>query len=241
LYWSNVQTGLNQGIYNDALILIEDLCIQIANKGLGQLGLPSPIRATAASFDVELNREQSYDKHDLLAYVHSHFLTLTKEQKLVYELIMKHVSDNDGGIFFLDAPGGTGKTFILKLILAAIRSNNDIALALASSGIAATLLPGGRTAHSALKLPLNIQFNDITTCNISKSSGMGWVLRKCKLIVWDECTMAHKKSIEALHRSLKDLRDDNRPFGNALLLLAGDFRHYLYFLARHRRTKLRRA
>jgi hypothetical protein len=122
----------------------------------------------------------------------------TTEQKLVYEIIMKHVSDNIGGIFFLDAPGGTGKTFLLKLILAAIRSNNDIALALASSGIAATLLPGGRTAHSALKLPLNIQFNDIKTCNISKSSGMGRVLRKYKLIVWDECTMAHKKSIEAL-------------------------------------------
>jgi hypothetical protein len=30
-------------------------------------------------------------------------------------------------------------------------------LALASSGIAATLLDGGRTAHSALKLPLNVQ------------------------------------------------------------------------------------
>jgi hypothetical protein len=52
---------------------------------------------------------------------------------------------------------------LLKLILAAIRSHNEIALALASSGIAATLLPGGRTAHSALKLPLKMQFTETPT------------------------------------------------------------------------------
>ncbi|GBP96299.1 Chimeric ERCC6-PGBD3 protein [Eumeta japonica] len=40
---------------------------------------------------------------------------------------------------------------------ATIRSEQKIALALASSGIAATLLEGGRTAHSALKLPLNVK------------------------------------------------------------------------------------
>ncbi|VDN00438.1 unnamed protein product, partial [Onchocerca ochengi] len=70
---------------------------------------------------------------------------------------------------------------------------------------------GGRTAHSALKLPLNIQLIENPTCNNSKTSGMGKVLLKCKLIVWDECTMACKKSIEALHRSLQDLRGNIKP------------------------------
>ncbi|VDK66145.1 unnamed protein product [Onchocerca ochengi] len=31
-------------------------------------------------------------------------------------------------------------------------------------------------------------------------------IAKCKLIVWDECTMKHKKSVEALDRLLQDLR-----------------------------------
>ncbi|GBP83811.1 hypothetical protein EVAR_56994_1 [Eumeta japonica] len=70
---------------------------------------------------------------------------------------MQAVSNNAGGLYFLDAPGGTGKTFVVSLILATIRSEQNIALALASSGIAATLLEGGRTAHSALKLTLNVQ------------------------------------------------------------------------------------
>jgi PIF1 helicase. len=40
-----------------------------------------------------------------------------------------------------------------------IRSQKGIVLGLALSGIAATLLEGARTAHSALKLPLNMQIN----------------------------------------------------------------------------------
>ena len=145
---------------------------------------------------------------------------------------MKTVNNGKGAIFFLDALGGIGKTFLLKLILAAIRSQNDIAIALASSGIAATLLPGGRTAHSALKLPLNMQFNEYPTCNITRASSMGKVLQKCKLIVWDECTMAHKKSLEALDRTFQDLRGNTSPFGNAIILLARDFRQTLPVIPR---------
>lgn len=65
---------------------------------------------------------------------------------------MGTITEQSGGVFFIDAPGGTGKTFFLSLILATIRSQNNIALVIASSGIAPTLLDGGRTAHSALKL-----------------------------------------------------------------------------------------
>jgi len=40
------------------------------------------------------------------------------------------VDRNEGGILFLDAPGGTGKTFLVNLILAKIRSEGKIALPL---------------------------------------------------------------------------------------------------------------
>lgn len=65
---------------------------------------------------------------------------LVEQQKNAYDTIMQA-----GGMYFLDAPGGTGKTFLLQLILASIRKDNKIVLALASLGIAATLLDGGRT------------------------------------------------------------------------------------------------
>ena len=74
------------------------------------------------------------------------------------------------------------KTFLISLILAEIRSNNGIAFAVVSSGIAATLLDGGRTAHSVFKLPLNIQINPDAVCNIKKKqSSMATVLNSVKL------------------------------------------------------------
>jgi len=69
-------------------------------------------------------------------------------------------------------------------------------MAFSSSGIAATLLDGGRTAHSALKLPLYMKINENPTCNLSKSCAMAKVLQQCKIIIWDLCTMAHKKLLE---------------------------------------------
>ncbi|KAL4149890.1 hypothetical protein QTP88_003741 [Uroleucon formosanum] len=179
------------------------------------------------AFNQELNRELQYNVDTLQEFVRNNVPLLNEQQKQVYETLMQAVDNNTGGLFFLDAPGGTGKTFVISLILATIRSRCDIALALASSGIAATLLDGGRTAHSALKLPLNLNTIDTPTCNISRSSAMGKLLMQCKLIVWDECTMAHKKSLEALNFTLKDLRRNNNIFGGLMILLAGDFRQTL--------------
>jgi len=93
------------------------------------------------------------------------------------------IAANDcyGGIIFLDAPGGTGKTFLISLVLASIHAQSQIALAVASSGIAATLLERGQTAHSALKLPLNLQAIDDPTCNIVNKSAMAKVLQNCEI------------------------------------------------------------
>lgn len=122
---------------------------------------------------------------------------------------------------------GTGKTFVLNLILARVRMEEKIALAVASSGIAATLLDGGRTAHSALKLPLNLNQIEVPTCNIGSNSGMAKILQNCEIVVWDETPMSHKKAFEAFDRTMKDLRNNEIIMGGALLLLAGDFRQTL--------------
>lgn len=50
--------------------------------------------------------------------------------------------------------------------------------------------------------------------------------------MWDECTMAHKKSLEALDRTMQDFRNNSALFGGALVLLAGDFRQTLPVIPR---------
>lgn len=54
----------------------------------------------------------------------------------------------DGAIFFLNSPGSTGKTMLQNTVMSKLRSHQRIVLAVASSGIAATLLKGGKTTHS---------------------------------------------------------------------------------------------
>lgn len=55
---------------------------------------------------------------------------------------------SDGTAFFVDGLGGAGKTFLYKTLLCGVRARGLLAIATASSGIAALLLPGGRTAHT---------------------------------------------------------------------------------------------
>ncbi|GFV12327.1 ATP-dependent DNA helicase [Trichonephila clavipes] len=174
-------------------------------------------------FDRGLQRETLYDFDELGTFVRTNLPQLILEQRIACDRIMRAITEQSGGLFFIDAPGGTGKTFLLSLILATIRSQNNIALAIASSGIAATLLDDGRTTHSALKLPLNLQNTEAPTCNISKNSGMGKILQTCQIIIWDECTMSHKKALEALDRTLRDFRGNRRIFGGALILLSANF------------------
>ncbi|GFW59162.1 ATP-dependent DNA helicase PIF1 [Trichonephila clavipes] len=228
----NPDIQFTPNVYNEALILIEDICLTIANKALVQLGMPASNRPANNLFDRDLQRETHYDSDELGTFVRTNLPQLILEQRIAYDRIMRAITEQSGGLFFIDAPGGTGKTFLLSLILATIRSQNNIALAIASSGIAATLLDGGRTTHSALKLPLNLQNTEAPTCNISKNSGMGKVLQTCQIIIWDECTMSHKKALEALDRTLRDFRGNRRIFGGALILLSGDFRQTLPIIPR---------
>lgn len=50
---------------------------------------------------------------------------LNQQQKTAYDTMMITVNAGYGGIFFLEAPGGTSKTFIISLILALIRNNES--------------------------------------------------------------------------------------------------------------------
>lgn len=177
----NFDLESNDEMRNEALVLIEDMCGSL----LSTLGMPAPNRSMHAAFNLELQREKNYDRDEQAERVRKNVPLLNAEQKNVYDSPMKVVDDGTGGIYFLDAPGETGKTFVISLILATIRSRSQIALAVASSSIAATLLEGGRTAHSALKLPMNLLTVHKPTCTMTKNSATAKLMRECKIIIWD--------------------------------------------------------
>uniref|UniRef100_A0A0L8HA54 ATP-dependent DNA helicase n=1 Tax=Octopus bimaculoides TaxID=37653 RepID=A0A0L8HA54_OCTBM len=116
--------------------------------------------------------------------------------------IIDQVTHKRRRLYFLDAPGGTEKTFVTNLVLAKVWQKKEISLAVVSSGITVTLLPGSRTTHATFTLPFNLTSNDKPVCNISKSSSLAHVLMKCSLIIWDEDTMSHNRSVETINRML---------------------------------------
>ncbi|CAI9294365.1 unnamed protein product [Lactuca saligna] len=138
---------------------------------------------------------------------------------------MDAVSCNKPGCFFIDGPGGTGKTFLYRALLAKIRSEGHVALATATSGIATSLLPGGRTAHSRFKIPLDAVEGFV--CKVSKQSSLAVLIRICKLIIWDEAPMAKKSAIESLDSLLTDIMECSTTFGGKVVVLGGDFRQTL--------------
>ncbi|XP_074109302.1 uncharacterized protein LOC141534058 [Cotesia typhae] len=224
-------------IYNKCLILLEDIVISMSGKTLLQFGLHSLTRDESFILNNrQYLRELSYDTAYLSKVVAENVPKLNIEQEKVYNEILNSIIADSGQLYFLDAPGGTGKMFLINLLLAKIRSEKKIALAVASSGIAATLINGGKTAHSAFKLPLNLGSSESPLCNISKQSDMAHVLRKTKIIIWDECTMAHKNGVEALNILLQDIRGCDRIMGGITVMLAGDFRQTLPIVPRGTRA-----
>ena len=223
----SIEITFNDNIFNLALIDIENTILSMGGEKISTMGLPVTYRDDLNNLCTGMLRETSYDINLLAEFIEINYPKLLPDQKTAYATIIENVASRNGGIYFLDAPGGTGKTFVIKLVLAKVRQQKEIALAVASSGIASTLLPGGRTAHTTFKLPLNSIYDNEPVCNINKNSDVAQVLKNCSLIIWDEVTMSHKRCLEAVDKTLKDIHNNNKIMGGVTVLLSGDFRQTL--------------
>ncbi|KAL8621837.1 hypothetical protein ACOMHN_046041 [Nucella lapillus] len=176
----------NQEIFNSGLLLLEDKVVSLGGRELQFYQLPEPRQHERVRLARHMLREMNYDQEDMADFVATHEPTLVEDQLIAYNAVLGALEQ--GQFFFLDAPGGTGKTFLINLLLSKVWQRGDITIAVASSGIAATLLTGGRTAHSTFKLPLNLAQHETPSCNIHKNTDEANVLKQAKLIVWDDGT-----------------------------------------------------
>ncbi|KAK9058181.1 hypothetical protein SSX86_023021 [Deinandra increscens subsp. villosa] len=181
--------------------------------------------------------QTAQDRPELVSRVFRAKLEDLKEQ-----LFKKHILGKVKSYVYViefqkrDGPGGTGKTYLYKALLAEVRSRGLIALATASSGAAANNMPGGRTAHSRFKIPINLENNSM--CNINKQSGAAEVIRSSKIIIWDEASMAKRQAIEAVDRTLQDIIGVKLPFGGKIMVMGGDFRQVLPVIKRGTRAQI---
>jgi hypothetical protein len=183
--------------YNDTLLLLKAR-LALMNKGLHDLpkmllALP-PVKMLCVN--PQLAAELDYDRNVLHGYINQNLLWLNICQEIVVTIVFNAIAQGEGAVFFLDSLGGSGKTFVYKVLLALVRRDGHVAIGVASSGIATLLLEGGQTAHSVFKIPIALGRDSM--CSIPVQSDFVKLLREAKSIVWDEVPTQHRHCAEVV-------------------------------------------
>ncbi|KAK7603114.1 hypothetical protein V9T40_003113 [Parthenolecanium corni] len=138
---------------------------------------------------------------------------LSGEQQQVLQ-----AATSKGNIFFTGS-AGTGKSYLLRIILSALPPDETVATA--STGAAACLI-GGITLHSftgigagAVSLEKGIELAN------RPSVAQNW--RRCKYLIIDEISMIDGDYFEKVEQIARAVRKSNDPFGGIKLILCGDF------------------
>ena len=235
----NMNDEINNSDYSECLHDIDDIIksVRDKNEGLCTYGLPLPTCARRSQLSHE---EEIYDIDEQLRLA-THALSLFNTDQAffcnnVLEQICLSPHQRSYHCAYLDAPGGTGKTFCFKYLLCHFRSKGIKVLPVGSSAISAILLPGGRTAHSGLKIPIPV--TDESHCNFTRRSNLGKKLLETKVILWDEILMMDRKCVECVDRSLKALFGNDLPFGGIFVIFGGDCRQILPVLPKASKAQI---
>jgi hypothetical protein len=225
--------------------VLQDLqeLLRHAGYSLEHFNLPRPDKS---STEVLINRlimeELSYASNDTTAEVNQMINQLNPEQRHIYDIIEHSISNESGYTFFVYGYGGTGKPFLWNTLLSSVRNKGKIALAVASSGISALLLPRGRTPHSRFNLPLDIQEHSV--CAIKKNTQLAELIQHTSLIIWDEAPFNDKHCFQALDRTLRDIMSSinndlaYKQFGCITVVLGGDFRQTLPIIPKGKKAQV---
>ncbi|PIA57160.1 hypothetical protein AQUCO_00600115v1 [Aquilegia coerulea] len=170
--------------YDYGLFLLDKLLLESGKSLLDYPPMPLPVRNWSMELGNRLILEQMQLRYTLTpAETAARVSCLNQEQHHVYDVVTDSVSNNKGKLFFVNG----------------------------AAGIASLLLFGGRTAHSTFKLPLDVMENSL--CGFTKQSIHAELFRQTSLIIWDEVPAQHRYCIEAVDRSLQDVRGSKIPCG----------------------------
>ena len=134
------------------------------------------------------------------------------DQRKVYDAVVACKES----VFFTGS-AGTGKSFLLKVIVNALGSSGLFITA--STGIAAVHI-GGQTLHSFAGIELGQgTFDDLLTKAYRKKKQ--W--RECSTLIIDEISMISGKLFDQLEEIARVVRENEEPFGGIQLVISGDF------------------
>ena len=196
--------------------------LSLEDKTLDMYGFPSPKGNTT-----ELERERLlYDSEEQLQYFQELCITTpnNEDQERIFTTVMQAIQAGQHKKIFIDGPGGTGKTTVIKKIIASTRALGKIVKVCASTTLAATLYANATTAHSLFKYPVEDENDkdseEPTSCKLEGTDRLE-LLKETSVIVWDEFVTNSRDLFEAVQRELRF------SCPNLIFVCAGDFRQIL--------------
>lgn len=117
-----------------------------------------------------------------------------------------------------------------------VRGKEQIALPFATTGIASTLLKGGRTVHSGFKLPVPLLDTSVSSMRINSPEAE--LLRKASIIIIHEITMMPKHGLRCIDKLLRELMRNDNQIGGKVFVIGGDFRQTLPVVVHETRTDI---
>ena len=99
--------------------------------------MPLPQQQQAHRIPNPLLQAEQYDVDEMATLVDEQRAIFNPDQAAAFNAVLESITNNQGHLFFIHAAGGCGKIFLYNTIAAEVRRRGQVALCVASSGIAA--------------------------------------------------------------------------------------------------------
>ncbi len=127
-----------------------------------------------------------------------------------------------GANVFLTGEPGSGKTFTINKYIAYLKEREiDVAIT-ASTGIAATHI-GGVTIHSWSGIGIKENLDKYDLDKLSTTEYLVKRISKTKVLIIDEISMLHAKTLNMVDRVCRLIRSSDEAFGGLQVVFVGDF------------------
>ncbi|CAF4341595.1 unnamed protein product [Rotaria sp. Silwood2] len=211
-----------------------DAKLKEQGRSCSDFDIPSP---TSVPYSFE---SKIINKEEELRMGQEMYAMLNQDQRSIADTILaSHRTQSTttaDSCFFIDGPGATGKTYLYNTLYHLFIGQGIYVMTVAWTGIAASLLPEGRTVHSRFKLPVPIL--ETSTSSIRPNSQEAEEIRKTQVFIWDEAPMAPCYALNAVDILLRDIMNIDAPLGGKIMTLGADFRQVLPIIRFANRSEL---